>query len=195
MAEQESLAKWELEFAQGSEEAFDFLCKRTWGAVLAVVRASRRNGWCRPEDAEDIALQAFVRAWQRRAQFDPQKGSFQAWVCGIAAYIKLGFLRSAKRYILSLADVEPASLFRHHHDPERSDPQNPFAALLGGEIEAQLCQLPDALRETANLVWVQGYSYEEAAQKLGVPTNTVGTRLHSARKWLKKRPAFADFRS
>ena len=48
-------------------------------------------------------------------------------------------------------------------------------------IEYALAQLPDGLRMAVLLVDVQGYSYEEAAQMLGIPVGTVRSRLSRAR--------------
>jgi RNA polymerase sigma-70 factor (ECF subfamily) len=168
-----ALKQWELEFAEGSEEAFNKLYELHWSSVKRAAFAN--NGPCSTADAEDIALAAFIRAWQRRGEFDPDRGSFQAWVRGIAGYIKLSFVRTEKRYVLGLGE-----------NGELADPGNQFSAVIDRQHISQLLQcLPLCLRETVDLVWLQEYSYQEAANKLGIPVSTVGTRLYEAKRKLK----------
>lgn len=53
------------------------------------------------------------------------------------------------------------------------------------EVFTQVMQLPEAQRETVMLVFVEGYSYREAAAMLDVPIGTIMSRLANARQKLK----------
>lgn len=60
---------------------------------------------------------------------------------------------------------------------------------LGPAVHAAIAALPGAFRDVALLVDVRGYSYDDAARRLGIPLNTLRTRLWRARRRL--RPALA----
>lgn len=53
------------------------------------------------------------------------------------------------------------------------------------EVFTEVMALPEAQREVAMLVFVEGHSYREAAEILDVPVGTVMSRLHAARKKLR----------
>ena len=80
---------------------------------------------------------------------------------------------------------EPFSLFDKLHQPFLlwwSTPETTvMAKLLREDIERAIDGLPDAFRLTVVLVDVQGHSYSEAAEVLGVPIGTVRSRLARAR--------------
>ena len=54
------------------------------------------------------------------------------------------------------------------------------------EVETAFLDLPDKFREVIELVDIRGLSYQEAADEIGVPVGTVMSRLHRARKRIKK---------
>lgn len=62
-------------------------------------------------------------------------------------------------------------------------------AIFGRQIFAQVLRLPEAQRETVLLVYIEGFSYREAADLLDVPIGTVMSRLAAARKKLATPPA------
>lgn len=68
-----------------------------------------------------------------------------------------------------------------------SDPAGAFLARLDAEEIAQaLIDLPDEFRAVAALYFVHEMSYEQIAQIVDCPLNTVRSRLHRARKYLQK---------
>ena len=62
--------------------------------------------------------------------------------------------------------------------------------IFAGEVFKAIGALPEAQRETLTLVYLEGYSYKEAAAELGIPIGTVMSRLAVARKTLAQ--AFPD---
>jgi len=60
--------------------------------------------------------------------------------------------------------------------------------ILARQVFAQVMALPEAQRATVILVYVEGYSYAEAAQILDIPIGTVMSRLASARKKIEVAP-------
>jgi RNA polymerase sigma factor (sigma-70 family) len=58
------------------------------------------------EDAEDLAQEAFIRAYERLATFDPQKARFSTWLYRIATNLTLDYLRKHKKRPVSIQDAE-----------------------------------------------------------------------------------------
>ena len=54
------------------------------------------------------------------------------------------------------------------------------------EVETAFNSLPDKFRDVVQLVDIDGLAYQEAADRLGVPVGTIMSRLHRARKRIKK---------
>jgi RNA polymerase sigma factor (sigma-70 family) len=78
-------------YASGDPEAaarfVDRFRRRVYGLALAVVRV--------PVDAEEVAQEAFVRAWRFAASFDERRGSVAAWLLGITRNVALDSVRAA----------------------------------------------------------------------------------------------------
>jgi RNA polymerase sigma-70 factor (ECF subfamily) len=62
--------------------------------------------------------------------------------------------------------------------------------IFAGEVFKAIGSLPEAQRETVTLVYLEGYTYKEAASELDIPIGTVMSRLAGARKTIAK--AFPD---
>lgn len=75
----------------GHTEQFRLLVDRHAASVLQTVGRIVPL----PEDSEDVAQNSFVEAYQRLAQFDASKGSFRAWLLGIACHLACEFLRES----------------------------------------------------------------------------------------------------
>lgn len=127
--------------------------------------------------AHDLAQSACLRALERADQFE--RGThLDRWVFRIAQRIWLNDLRAqtVRRGggLVAVEDVDLAS-----NDP--SAETNIFVS----EVLSQVRALPEAQRSTVMLVYVEGFSYREAADVLDIPIGTVMSRLAAARKTLK----------
>ena len=118
-------------------------------------------------EAEGVTQEAFLKAWERRADLR-EESAFKSWLYSIA----LNVLRQRKRKLRPLA-VETVEAECGRPSPERhvSDRQELDRAL------AALDGLPEEQREAVLLVRMQNMKFREAAEVLGVPENTVKTRV------------------
>lgn len=128
-----------------------------------------------PADAEEVAQDAFLCAYRRFASLrDPAR--FRAWVSRIALRLALNRRRSRwrqrARETVWQADQPVAT------DSAGADPI--FLQRLHGEID----RLPEKLRLVLVLSAVEGMEAREVAGLLRIPTGTVRSRLHLARKRL-----------
>lgn len=122
-------------------------------------------------DADDLVQVALERALARAHQWRPD-ARLDAWVFGILRNAWLDELRARGRWSRVLAPEEAGE-----HVGERAlDRQAEQMS-----VQAAMAQLPGEQREVVALVLVEGLSYREAADVLGVPIGTVTSRLARAR--------------
>ena len=138
--------------------------------------------------------ESVVKAWARLSELrDPQ--AFQGWIQRILSntFVSEWRRRRACPEVAAPCDdnaEEPFSLYEKLHQPFLlwwSDPEESLMAnLLREDLERALDALPEAYRVVVVLVDVQGHSYPEAAEALGVPIGTVRSRLNRARSQLQR---------
>ena len=130
----------------------------------------------KPDVADDLAQAACVRAMEKHAGYEPGS-NLDRWMFRITQRIWLNELRSATvRRAGGLVPLDTVELAANIPNSET----NIFAA----EVLKEVMLLPEAMRATVVLVYVEGYSYREAAELLEVPIGTVMSRLAAARKKL-----------
>jgi RNA polymerase sigma-70 factor (ECF subfamily) len=127
-------------------------------------------------DAEDIAQDTFVRAYERLSLYDPAY-SFRNWLLKMASNLAINRIRSRKRerkLHLKLMDEEP-------DEPEDTTDKLPTS----GQWTSWLAQLESKQRAAIVLFHFHGMPYAEVAEILEVPVNTVRTYLHRGRRKLR----------
>ncbi|HSX31239.1 MAG TPA: sigma-70 family RNA polymerase sigma factor [Candidatus Saccharimonadales bacterium] len=130
------------------------------------------------DDAEDIAQEAFIKAYQKLAKFNPKKARFSTWLYKIATNLAVDFLRAHKRRIV-VEDIElvaEATMPAHIEEDEKR------------ELIEQVAQLqPPEFRRVIEAYFWEGKSYQEIADAERIPLNTVRSRLRRAKLQLKER--------
>lgn len=118
-----------------------------------------------------------MRALDNADKFDPDS-SAQAWLFTMARRLWLNDRRAAKvRLGSGVIAVDEADLAAPGCDMETN--------ILARQVFEQVMALPDAQRATVLLVYVEGHSYQEAADILDIPIGTVMSRLAAARSKIK----------
>ena len=127
--------------------------------------------------AEDITSEVFLDVWRQAHRFEA-RSAVTTWLLAIARYKALAEMR--RRYEASDDGTVDAS------DPA-DDPEATFETKHRGEILRNcLTRLSPRHREIIDLVYYHEKSVQEAADILGVPGNTVKTRMFHARKKLSE---------
>lgn len=138
-------------------------------------------------EAEDVAQEAFVRAYQALPEFRGAS-SFQTWLYRIASNLAIDAARRrGRRSTLSLE--EPVSTDDGDVSRQFPDEQpGPFEQVRSSEIQQTvreaIAELSPKLRAVIALYDLQGLSYQEIADILGCPVGTVKSRLFNARNQL-----------
>jgi len=123
--------------------------------------------------ADDLAQSACLRALERAGQFQPGTRLDQ-WVFRIAQSIWFNQRRAEKvRRGFGTVPAEEAGLATGAGDAE--------ANIYLTQVLSSVMGLPEAQRVTILLVYVEGFSYQEAADMLDIPIGTVMSRLAAAR--------------
>lgn len=145
-------------------------------------------------DAEDLVAEAIAKAWFNLATLkDPS--SFRGWVFRILGndYISRCRAQHPGGIPESLDQLDPDdsfSLFDRLHQPILLWWGNPeqefFNRLLREDVERAVDGLPECFRLVVVLVDIQGLSYREVADALGLPLGTVRSRLARGRALLQK---------
>ena len=157
----------------GEDFAYGAIVERYMkSAYLVALSVTRRH-----EDAEDAAQEAFVVALQRLDECrSPEK--FGGWFMTIVRNRSRNLIR---RETLRLAEQVPESA--------RSDGPSPLAnterSELRGVLGVALGELTELQREIVLLHDVEGWKHREIAERLGIPSGSVRSHLHFARKSLR----------
>jgi RNA polymerase sigma-70 factor, ECF subfamily len=128
--------------------------------------------------AEDLTSEVFLGVWRHAHRFEA-RSSVTTWLLAIARYKALAELRRRPELACDEAAAQTS-------DPA-DDPEATFAIKHRGEIVRDcLGRLSRPHREVIDLVYYHGKSVQEAAAILGIPGNTVKTRMFHARKNLSE---------
>jgi RNA polymerase sigma-70 factor (ECF subfamily) len=128
--------------------------------------------------AEDVTSEVFLSVWRQAHRFEA-RSAVTTWILAIARYKALAELR---RRTEAPADEESAET----SDPA-DDPEVAFQAKHRSEILRRcLTQLSREHREIIDLVYYHEKSVQEVAEILGIPGNTVKTRMFYARRKLSE---------
>ncbi len=131
------------------------------------------------DDVDDLIQATFLEVVRAAARFDPSY-PVRAWLFGVATFLWRRHRRSLGRAASRLAAW--AGLTKGHLAP------SPAEIFDGDEASRRFQHAFEALsakkREVFTLVTLEGFSGEEAGKALGVPVNTIWTRLHHARREL-----------
>jgi RNA polymerase sigma-70 factor (ECF subfamily) len=136
-------------------------------------------------DADDVAQDAFVRAWRGLAQFDG-RADFFTWLYRIVVNVALNHLRAKKRLPVPTDDAAGGPLAA-----EAAPGPEPHASAEARELTrhvlAALATLSEPLRVTLILATVEELPYRTIADVLGIPEGTVAWRVNQARRVLKQK--------
>ena len=130
------------------------------------------------EDAEEVAQEAFAKAYRRFHQLR-ERERFRAWLVRMTWRMAIDRQRSNRRRTAREQKVEP---------PEApSIAESPIARERAAQLWQAIDTLSDKLRVVIVLAGIQGHDIKEVAALLELPEGTIKSRLFSARQQLKER--------
>lgn len=143
-------------------------------------------------DAEDLVQETFLKAYRFWDSFE-QGSNCRAWLFKILTnlFITSYHKKSREKQQFTYDDVESHYLYNQieggNDKHQFSDPEKMlFNQLLDDDVKKAIEELPEDFRIVVVLSFVEGFSYQEIADIVGIQLGTVKSRLHRGRKLLQK---------
>src|SRR4051812_24146398 len=159
----------------GDQAAWEIIVRQNWRKVFNV--AYKFVG--RHDEAEDLTQDIFLKIFKALSTFD-RRANFQTWIISISRNLCIGHYRSVRKERQTIArevdsnDLQPGSAeYGAYAQAEHQD--------LRAQLRRALEPLPIALRTAVVLRDLQELSYQEIADRLGLPEGTVKSRINRGR--------------
>src|SRR5438309_2119482 len=136
----------------------------------------------RPQDAEDLVQETYLRAWRSLHTYKPGTNP-KAWLFRILHNAHIDRFRASSRTVQTVDEFEgqdPA--FVVHETPESLI----MSGLMDAEVRQALMEIPEVFRACLVLADLEGFSYQEIADILGIPRGTVMSRLFRGRRAMRR---------
>lgn len=159
----------------GDQSAWEQVVRQNWRKVFNV--AYKFVG--KHDEAEDLAQDIFLKIFRALSTFD-RRANFQTWIISISRNLCIDHYRSVRKERQTIArDVDSSDL-----QPATAE-RGPYQVAEHQDLRAQLRQaletLPVTLRTAVVLRDLQELSYQEIADRLGLPEGTVKSRINRGR--------------
>jgi RNA polymerase sigma factor (sigma-70 family) len=159
----------------GDQTAWEQIVRQNWRKVFNV--AYKFVG--KHDEAEDLTQDIFLKIFKALSTFD-RRANFQTWIISISRNLCIDHYRSVRKERQTIArDIDSSDL-----QPVTSE-RGPYAVAEHQDLRAQLRHaletLPATLRTAVVLRDLQELSYQEIADRLGLPEGTVKSRINRGR--------------
>ncbi len=161
-----------LSLKQNSQKAFEYLYDNYSGALYGIISKILKND----EKSEDTMQEVFLKIWRKIGDYDATKGRLFTWMVNIARNASIDQLRKDKNIWLEDIDdhvtqIDKVSSFQ---------PQT-----TGMDIANIMEKLKPERKVLVDMVYLKGYTQEEAAELLQIPLGTAKSRIRTALQDLK----------
>ena len=141
-----------------------------------------------PQDAQDLVQDTYAKAFVAFHQFEPGT-NLKAWLYRILTTTFINtYRKDQRRPQISDGELEDWQIYdaaSHTSDQGRSAEDVALDGIVDVDVKAALAAMPEDFRMAVYLADVEGFSYKEIADIVGVPSGTVMSRLHRGRKLLR----------
>jgi RNA polymerase sigma factor (sigma-70 family) len=171
-------------------EAVDHGNQRAYSELMALYKDTiyfmllKMSG--NPEDAEDLTIEAFGKAFKNLQQYTPDY-AFSTWLFRIASNNCIDFIRKKKKNVLNYdANEELNESHKASNLPaETGDPEEKLMRSQKVKMMREVVEgLKPRYRKLIELRYFEELSYEEICEELNLPLGTVKAQLFRAREFL-----------
>ena len=155
--------------------------RRVFGLAVTIVGDQRA--------AEDIAQEAFVRAWRHAAAYDSRRGTVATWLLTITRNLAIDSVRVRRPVVIDPDSILALNLSDGGRLPDE------LAALRddADRLSAAMTQLPAEQRRALVMAGLLGHTAREVSEAEGIPLGTAKTRIRTA--LLRLRSALTEERT
>ena len=161
------------QMAQGRQDSLGRLYDETAPLVNGLLLRILKH----PQDAEEVLMDVYMKAWKNAASYSPDRGCVQSWLVMMARSVAIDRLRQRK------TRLEAAGLTIENAPEPVSSEASPEGQTVRGQwrarVQSVLSELPSEQREAVVMAFFGGLSHTELAERLGQPLGTVKTRIRS----------------
>lgn len=155
--------------ACGDLAAFDTVYNRVSGPVFGLVRRVLRD----LAQSEEVAQEVLLQIWREASRYDEKQGSAMGWIMTIAHRRAVDRVRSEESNSrrndrLAIRDLETNFDSVSEGVEQQLDRE---------AVQKCLAALTELQRESVNLAYYSGHTYQQVAEVLGIPLGTVKTRI------------------
>lgn len=165
MSTREELETWLSKSALGSRSDFEMLYSATSAKLFGICLRILNNR----SEAEEALQETYIKVWNSASKFTAGQASPISWLAAIARNSAIDHYRRKKP---EMADIEEAEVI------EDGSPSPESNAVLFDDVRRlKVCmtELDERHADALNNVYLNGWTYGEAAEKLDIPLNTVKT--------------------
>lgn len=163
---------------QGDKTAFKEIYTRFSQVVYNLALRMLRD----KEDAEEVVQEIFLQIWNKAYSYDSERGAVSTWILNIARSRSIDKLRTI-RYRDRNIEI----------DEEKVNSNDDFSRIIEDREESKnvirhaLDSLPGKQRIAIEMVYFEGFTHLEAAEKLNEPVGTIKTRIRLGVRKLKEK--------
>ena len=167
---------------RGDKGALAILLDRHRAVLTALCRRALRDAPLAEDAFQETALQAMLGLNQLR---DPQR--FGAWLAGIGLNVCRRWLRYRSRECWSWDAIQGGRQIAEPADAGPGPEESAEARDIAERVRQAAAGLPDGQRAVVLLFYLSGLTHAETAAELGIEVGAVKTRLHKARRTLRRK--------
>jgi RNA polymerase sigma factor (sigma-70 family) len=152
--------------------AFEYLYENYSGALYGLIYKVLKDEY----KAADVMQEVFLKIWRKIADYDTSKGSLYTWMMNIARNAAIDLYRKEKNIFNLDLDAETRTV-------DNLIQENPDINTM--DLRNIVDKLTPERKVLLDLVYLQGYTQQEAAEKLAIPLGTAKSRIRTALEDLK----------
>ena len=134
------------------------------------------------EDNEDLEQEVYLKIWKNSDKYK-EKGSLKSWISSIAKNTSLDYLKSSYHKVSQTSTSDEFVLY-NITDKKTTPDSKAVQKERQKKIVNAINRLKPKFKEVIIMCEINGYSYEECAQRLKCPLGTIKSRLYNAKKEL-----------
>ncbi|SDF00975.1 RNA polymerase sigma-70 factor, ECF subfamily [Dyadobacter soli] len=169
--EAELVAKLKTNSRSAFEYLYDHYSAALYGVILKIVKDE--------EKAADVLQESFLKVWRHIASYSSEKGTLFTWMLNIARNRAIDMLRADSKTEQKVIRMDVVT------EMEQVWGDNWSEIVFEMDVKTAVSGLPSERRTPIELVYFQGYTHEEAAEKLSVPLGTVKSRIRKGLQELR----------
>jgi RNA polymerase sigma-70 factor (ECF subfamily) len=167
----DGLAELVAGMAQGLQNSLATFYDRTSPMINGLLRRILE----REEDAEEVLLDVYMKAWKNAGAYSEKRGSVQAWLVIMARNAAIDRIRQrrAQPRIVAIESEAGFDIETQDASPE----QQTVEAQRRRKVQQLLNELPPEQRQAVELAFFAGLTHAELAERLGEPLGTIKSRI------------------